>query len=191
MAMSYQKIEETVAVSNIEITSIGPEARVYPLKNTNLFLPESASEYATEGVVGLKSGSTSTAGACLVLAKRERGGNLIISVVLGSELAYDETGLIAVDERWNDMRSILTAIDQSFAWLNPESSNDVPGLMDEMAAWQVSLEDDSGLLVSSDQKTQVSYRIELKPEGPSESEAGRVLFFAGPDQIGERPLIFR
>lgn len=191
MAMGYRKIAETVSVSSIEITSVGPEARVYPLTNTNLFLPESGSDYASDNVIGLKSGSTSTAGACLVIAKRERGGNLVIAVVLGSSLSYDEAGMIAVDGRWDDMRSIIDAVEDSYAWVNPESNNDVPGLMDEMAAWQVTLKDDSGLLISREQRGTISYRMELLPEGPPESDAGRVLFFAGPDQIGERPLIFR
>jgi hypothetical protein len=142
-------------------------------------------------VVGLKSGSTSTAGACLVLAKRERGGNLIIAVVLGSELAYDAGGIISVDQRWEDMRSILNSVEGSFLWLNPESDRDVPGLMNEMAAWQVTLQDDSGILIDPDLRSSLRYQLELLPEGPAESDAGRVLFFAGPDLVAERPLIFR
>ncbi len=191
MAMRYRKIAETVSVSSIEISALNPADRVYPLRNTNQFLPEAESEYATDGIVGLKSGSTEAAGACLVLAKRERGGNLIIAVVLGSELAYDEAGMIATDGRWDDMRAILTSISETYAWINPESENDVPGLANEMAAWQVALKEDSGLIVPRERRAEVTYRLELLPEGPSESDAGRVLFFAGTDPIGERPLIFR
>jgi serine-type D-Ala-D-Ala carboxypeptidase (penicillin-binding protein 5/6) len=191
LAMSYDSIAATVSQSTAEITSVGPEARVYSLHNTNLFLEGSAAEFATEGVVGLKSGSTSTAGACLVLAKRERGGNLIIAVVLGSELAYDAEGIISVDQRWEDMRSILNSVEGSFLWLNPESDRDVPGLMNEMAAWQVTLQDDSGILIDPDLRSSLRYQLELLPEGPAESDAGRVLFFAGPDLVAERPLIFR
>ena len=114
-----------------------------------------------------------------------------IAVVLGSELSYDAQGLISVDGRWDDMRAILDSIEGTFAWLNPESNNDVPGLVDEMAAWQVSLKDDSGILVDRDARKDIRYQLVLLPQGPAEAEAGRVLFFAGSDQIAERPLIFR
>lgn len=191
LAMSYRTIAEVVSQPTAEITSVGPEARLYSVRNTNLFLEGAETDFASEGVVGLKSGSTPEAGACLVLAKRERGGNLIIAVVLGSTLSYDEQGLIAADGRWDDMRSILGSVAETFAWLNPESNNDVPGLLDEMSAWQVSLKNDSGIIVERERRDSVRYQLELLPQGPAESDAGRVLFFAGPDLIAERPLIFR
>jgi D-alanyl-D-alanine carboxypeptidase (penicillin-binding protein 5/6) len=191
LAMGYDAIAEVVSQSAAEITSIGPEARLYSVRSTNLFLPESGTEFATEGVVGLKTGSTSQAGGNLVLAKRERGGNLVIAVVLGSEISYDEQGLIATDGRWQDMRAVLDSVGSQFAWLNPESDNDVPGLKNEMAAWEVRLRDDSAILIPREQWSDIRYQLELLPEGPTESEAGRVLFFAGPDVIAERPLIFR
>jgi hypothetical protein len=89
------------------------------------------------------------------------------------------------------MRSILNSVEGSFLWLNPESDRDVPGLMTEMAAWQVTLQDDSGILIDPDLRSSLRYQLELLPEGPAESDAGRVLFFAGPDLVAERPLIFR
>jgi D-alanyl-D-alanine carboxypeptidase (penicillin-binding protein 5/6) len=192
LAMEYEEIAGIVSLATAEVVSVGPEAHAMSLQNTNKFLPDSGSEYATEGVVGLKSGSTTKAGACLVLAERERGGNLIIAVVLGSQLTYnEETNMIEVDARWDDMQSVLGSVDDTFAWLNPESNNDVPGLKDEMSAWQVSLVDDSALIVPDDQSEAITYRIELKAIGPSKSDAGRVLFFAGSQQIAERPLVFR
>jgi D-alanyl-D-alanine carboxypeptidase (penicillin-binding protein 5/6) len=191
LAMSYDTVAEIVSQATAEVTSVGPEARLYALRNTNQFLPGSGTDFATENVVGLKSGSTTAAGACLVLAKHERGGNLVIAVVLGSEISYDAEGLIESDGRWQDMRAVLDAVEGQFAWLNPESDNDVPGLKNEMAAWQVRLEDDSAVLVPSAQRSDIRYQIELLPEGPTESAAGRVLFFAGSDVIAERPLIFR
>jgi len=67
----------------------------------------------------------------------------------------------------------------------------VPGLIDEMSAWQVSLKDDSGILVDRSIRKEIRYQLELQPQGPAKSDAGRVLFFAGADQIAERPLVFR
>ena len=192
MAMTYEKIEETVSQYRATVTSIGPEARVYELKNTNLLLETADdSEYATDGVIGLKSGSTEQAGACLVLAKRQRGGNLVIGVVLGSELTYDEAGLIATDGRWEDMQAIIGSIDDEFAWLNPESMRDVPGLLDELSAWQVGLEDDSSIVVARDLAESIRYQLELTGLASAGDTAGRVLFFAGSDLIDERPLVAR
>ena len=192
MAMSYDKVEETVSLYRATVTSVGPEARVYELKNTNLLLETADdTELATEGVVGLKSGSTERAGACLVLAKRQRGGNLVIGVVLGSDLAYDEAGFVSVDGRWDDMRAIIGSIDDEFAWLNPESMRDVPGLFDELSAWQVRLQDDSSVVVARELAESIRYQLELAPQGSTQESAGRVLFFAGPDMIDERPLVSR
>jgi D-alanyl-D-alanine carboxypeptidase (penicillin-binding protein 5/6) len=191
MAMGYKVIAQTVSQTKADITSVGPEARLYSLVNTNKFLEGAESPYATQGVVGLKTGSTEQAGGNLVLAKRERGGNLMIAVVLGSDLSYDAQGMVEVDSRWDDMQAILGSVEGTFAWLNPESNNDMPGLMNEMAAWQVTLKDDSGILVDRTQRSDVRYQLELMPQGPAKSDAGRVLFFAGPDLIAERPLIFR
>jgi D-alanyl-D-alanine carboxypeptidase len=192
MAMSYDKIEETVSLYRATVTSVGPEARVYELKNTNLLLETADdTELATEGVVGLKSGSTERAGACLVLAKRQRGGNLVIGVVLGSDLAYDEAGFVSVDGRWDDMRAIIGSIDDEFAWLNPESMRDVPGLLDELSAWQVRLQDDSSVVVARELAESIRYQLELAPQDSTQESAGRVLFFAGPDMIDERPLVSR
>jgi D-alanyl-D-alanine carboxypeptidase (penicillin-binding protein 5/6) len=191
LAMGYKVIAQTVSMTKADITSVGPEARVYPLVNTNKFLQGAESPYATQGVVGLKTGSTEQAGGNLVLAKRERGGNLMIAVVLGSDLSYDAQGMVEVDGRWDDMQAILSSVEDTFAWLNPESNNDMPGLLNEMAAWQVTLKDDSGILVDRTQRADVRYQLELMPQGPAKSDAGRVLFFAGPDLIAERPLIFR
>lgn len=189
MAMEYEMIEETVSQASAVITSVGQPSQTYELTNTNLLLETGETELATEGVVGLKSGSTERAGACLVLAKRQRGGNLVIAVVLGSELAYDEAGFVSVDGRWDDMSAILGSINDEFAWLNPDSMRDVPGLRDELSAWQVRLEDDSSIVVASELASDVRYRLELAPTGSTADSAGRVLFFAGPEMIDERPLV--
>jgi hypothetical protein len=89
------------------------------------------------------------------------------------------------------MKAVLGSVESGFAWLNPESTNDVPGLKNEMAAWQVKLHDDSGLVIPMGEKRNLSYRLELKPAGPAKADAGRVLFFAGSDQIAERELVFQ
>ena len=67
-----------------------------------------------------------------------------------------------------------------FAWLNPESSNDVPGLKDEMSAWQVQFKDDSAILVARGARESIRYQLELLPEGPSKSKPAACYSSPGP-----------
>jgi len=62
-------------------------------KNSNLLLHED-SEYYTQSAVGLKTGSTQNAGACLIsLFEQEDGSYLIVGVLgsIGNEQRYDDT----------------------------------------------------------------------------------------------------
>lgn len=191
LAMEYDTIEKTVSLASAVITSVGQPAQTYELSNTNLLLETGITELATDGVVGLKSGSTERAGACLVLAKRQRGGNLLIGVVLGSDISYDDQGFVSIDGRWEDMLAVIGSVDDEYAWLNPDSDRDVPGLFDELSAWQVRLEDDSSVVVARELIDSIRYQLELAPAAATEGPAGRVLFFAGSELIAERPLTSR
>lgn len=69
-----------VAMPKAEVRVGGPHARTLQLTNTNELL-------ATEGVFGVKTGTTPLAGQCLVVAYRT-GSQTQIAVVLGSEDRY-------------------------------------------------------------------------------------------------------
>lgn len=72
--------------------------------NTNAMLGE-------DGVVGIKTGSTGSAGGCVVLARRASSGEVIVLTLLGSDLAYNELNQIVTDARWDDARLLFAAID--------------------------------------------------------------------------------
>jgi D-alanyl-D-alanine carboxypeptidase len=139
----------------------------------------------TEGVHGVKTGGTSEAGACLVLATWKKGGNHIITVVLGSDIGYDDQGYVNLDKRYDDAKAILAAIDNSYDWLDPN----VAGLGDELAAWQVSLSNKAKVVVRKSQEQPLRYLLQLGPAGKPNAQVGQVLFFVGSEQVAARPVV--
>ena len=197
-AMRNKTISSIVDQTQLDVTSVGPEARVYldpltggPKLNSNHLL-EGGTE-PMDGVHGLKTGTTPEGGANLVVAKWSPGGNRIIAVVMGSEIRYDELGaqVEGSDRRYDDMRTVLSAVESSYTWVDPAEEEQLPGLADELAAWQVQLRNGSAIVVAADASAPVTYRLELVPPGGEEKTAGRVLFFAGSDLLAERPLTYR
>ncbi len=165
------------------IASLGTPPHEYALRTTNQLLGE-------EGIHGVKTGSLPQAGACLVAAKYMHGRNRVIVVILGSEFAYNENGMIdpESDLRWTDAHAIFEALERDFRWLSPADPNDLPGLSDELAAWQVTLKDQSAIVIPASQAGAFRYRLKLGPEGVPDQPIGSLLFFLGTTQIAERPL---
>jgi D-alanyl-D-alanine carboxypeptidase len=180
-ALKRPVIAEIVAQRSLQTVIEGPNRREVTLENTNQLLDDGA-------IHGVKTGSTSEAGACLVLAKWEHGTNRVITVVLGSDLAYDDEGFITNDKRWDDTRALLKAIEREVTWIAPSEPDEVPGLHDELAAWQVVLKDDSAILVPADHVRSLRYLLQLGPAGKPNSQVGYVLFFVGSEKIAERPV---
>ena len=86
-AMQYETFRKVVSTSHYTIEA-EPEYNVVrrELANTNYLLPDldlDGKVYTYEGVVGVKTGTTSNAGACLVTAAKKDGTDLI-TVVLGA-----------------------------------------------------------------------------------------------------------
>jgi D-alanyl-D-alanine carboxypeptidase (penicillin-binding protein 5/6) len=179
--MENRTIREVVRTESIDVTSVGPEQRVLTLVNYNGLLGQN-------GVHGVKTGSTEAAGGCLVIASWTHGRNRVITVILGSTLAYDENSLITVDARWDDMTSLLSALDRDYQWIAPAESAEVPGLREELAAWQVELREPASVVVPSGDVEGFRYRLKLGPPQEPKSQVGVVLFFVGSEQIAERPV---
>jgi D-alanyl-D-alanine carboxypeptidase (penicillin-binding protein 5/6) len=64
----------------------------------------------TDGVIGVKTGSTESAGGCVVFAREGAGGEMQIIALLGSDLAYD-ANIIVLDRRWDDARALFALLD--------------------------------------------------------------------------------
>ncbi len=174
-------LAEIVSTPDVTLVSRGDDASELYVMSTNKLLG------VDDSVIGVKTGSTVAAGGCLVIATTE-GDNTVITVVLGSDLVYGgETGYL-VDERWNDIDTILREMDQDYRWTSLDESPGLAGLSAELAAWNVRLGSESAIPTPVD-AGELRYRLELGPEGEPESEVGRVLFFAGSTLIAERSVL--
>jgi D-alanyl-D-alanine carboxypeptidase len=180
-ALKKSVISESVRQISVPTVIEGPNRREVTLQNTNTLLDG-------EAIHGVKTGSTGDAGACLILAKWERGTNRVITVVLGSDLAYNIEGFITTDKRWDDTEAVLGAIERDVRWVAPSDPAAVPGLHEEMAAWQVALKDDSAILVPADRAETLRYLLQLGPAGEPNSQVGLVVFFVGSEKIAEKPV---
>lgn len=195
--MRNKVISSIVSQPTLNVTSVGPEVRTYlglggaPLLNSNHLLEGGVQ--SMEGVHGLKTGTTPNGGANLIIAKWSPGGNRIIAVVMGSDIAYGDGGYQVPDSdrRYDDMRAVLKEIEAAYAWVDPNDADALPGLTDELAAWQVELRNSSAIVMPAGVEQPVWYQLELVAPGDEESLAGRVLFFAGSELLAERPLTFR
>jgi D-alanyl-D-alanine carboxypeptidase (penicillin-binding protein 5/6) len=170
-----------VATPQWYITVTEPNARTYTVYNTNQLLGET-------GIIGVKTGSTEAAGACLVIAAAYTDTNRVVIVVLGSQLLYDESGVVSVDARFTDTLNVIRAINATYTWLTPADIANVPGLAQELAAWEVTLGDIGAIVVPSDAIGNITYRLQLGPSGEPGDEVGHVLFFIGEKQIAEFPV---
>jgi D-alanyl-D-alanine carboxypeptidase (penicillin-binding protein 5/6) len=161
----------------------GPDARTVTLTNTNQLLGE-------DGIIGVKTGSTPDAGACLVTGAQFSSSSRVIIVVLGSDLQYDANDRVieGSDSRYVDSLAIIRAIPQAYTWVDLNDPNGITGLAAEAAAWQVGFGPGTELVVPKDKQGDVKYRMVLGPVGKSGDAVGRVLFFIGDKQIADQPV---
>ena len=195
--MRTKAISSIVSQTTLDVTSVGPEARVYldagtsaPKLNSNQLLEGSAD--GVEGVHGLKTGTTPESGANLIVAKWSPGGNRILAVVMGSAIEYDAEGfqVSGSDRRYDDMRAVLAEVEAAYVWVDPTKDDELPGLTAELAAWRVQLRNSSAIVMPAEVRQEIRYQLELAALGGEEEVAGRVLFFAGSELLTERPLTF-
>ena len=166
-----------------EGVTAGPEPRPLAVKNVNQLLLED------EAVLGVKTGATPDAGACLVAARRYADGNRVVSVVLGSTGRFGPEGTLVEDGRWDDTRALFAGLAADYRWLSPTDPELLPGLAEELAVWGVELGPGPALPVPAEGGPELRHRLVLGPEGPPGSEVGRVRFYVGDAPVGERPVV--
>jgi D-alanyl-D-alanine carboxypeptidase (penicillin-binding protein 5/6) len=164
-------------------TTLGSETRSegYPVTTTNALL--------AEGLVnGVKTGTTPSAGGCLVTSFLV-GPNTVVAVVLGSELTETAGGEQDNSARFADTRALLTAVTAEYAWLDPLGSGAVEGLVDELAVWNVASESNALLPVPATKAADVRYRLVLAPPSEPGRPAGEIRFFVGDQMLSARSTI--
>jgi D-alanyl-D-alanine carboxypeptidase (penicillin-binding protein 5/6) len=186
MTFTQRTIRDVIKEPSYVFTYQGPHQREATIETSVLMKKE-----GVDGVVGGKTGTTTEAGACLVLETQERGGNRVITVLLGSSIEFTPEGdrLDETDRRYDDMRAILAKMDEDYQWVDISKDKDVPGLQAEMSVWQVALENDYSIVVRRQDGAAISYLLQLGPEAEPNTEVGRVLFFVDAEQVAERPVV--
>lgn len=102
--MQSRVLTRIVSMSEVTVTSVGPEHRQYELFNTNHLLD-------APGVDGIKTGTTDGAGACLVASSVLEDGRHVIVVVLGSDPDPDDQAGDPIEwPRFADAQAILNQI---------------------------------------------------------------------------------
>lgn len=175
-------LAEIVRTQTWETVSLGPEQRPFLLNNFNSLLAEDPA------TIGVKTGSTPDAGTCLVSARQVGAGNRVVTVVLGCTGRYDENGYLVEDGRWDATRTLVSAMTQDYSWVSLAAPESLPGLNEELAVWRATVDPTIAQPVPTANLSGLRYRLVLGPEGDPGAEVGRIVLFAGPEMIGERPV---
>lgn len=181
-AYAVPEIAQPSSTETYEFTSQGANPRVFTLANTNKMLGE-------DGVTGGKTGTLMESGACLVIVRHE-GDNVIIGVLLGSAIDFDEDQIqiAETDQRFNDMHTILTAMDTDFQWVQPGDA-DFPGLTQELAVWNVRLGDDHAVVLPAASAQSLRYLLQLGPPAQPDTPVGSLLIFSGDQVVAEKQVV--
>ncbi len=179
-AMLNPTFAEIVATVKTDLVSEADPILVYPIATTNDLL--------LEGLVsGVKTGTTSEAGGCLITSSAING-DLILGVILGSATVPDDQGNLKSPARFDDARTILSAIPADYEWIDPTDPATFEGLYQELAAWQAGLKGGTAVVVPIARRDELRYRIVLGPPGSPDAEVGKVVFLVGNDRLSEQPV---
>ena len=181
-AYAFPQVVAASSAKTYEFTSQGANPRVFTLINTNKMLGE-------DGVVGGKTGTLMESLACLVVL-RNQGDNMVIGVVLGSDIEFgeDQVQLEDTDHRFDDMHTILSAMDQDYRWVQP-SDEDFPGLTQELEVWNVRLDDAGAIVLPANSFDSLRYLLQLGPPAQPDTPVGTLLFFSGDQVVAEKQVV--
>ncbi|MEZ4529866.1 MAG: hypothetical protein R2855_02445 [Thermomicrobiales bacterium] len=141
-------------------------------------------------MIGGKTGTLMESGACLVVLLDEGNGNMVIGVVLGSDIEFDEdqVQIAETDMRFDDMSTVIGAMNESYRWVQPGDAA-FPGLTQELAVWNVRLGDDHAIVLPSASADSLRYLLQLGPPAEPDAPVGTVLFFSGDTVVATRPVL--
>lgn len=182
-AYAVPMVEQASSNATYTFATQGANPREMTLTNTNKMLGQ-------DGVIAGKTGTLMEAGACLVVLLDQGDGNMVIGVVLGSDIEFDaaQVQIAETDQRFNDMSSIIGAMNQDFRWVKP-GDTEFPGLTQELAVWNVRLGDDHALVLPATDAASLRYLLQLGPPAEIDTPVGTVLFFNGDQVVAERQVL--
>lgn len=181
-AYAVPEIATASGAKTYEFTSQGANPRVFTLTNTNKLLGE-------DGVVAGKTGTLMESLACLVVMRYE-GDNMIIGVVLGSDIDFDDQQIQIpeTDHRFEDMSAILADMSEQFRWVQPGDQS-FPGLTEELAVWDVRLSDDNAIVLPAEHANSLRYLLQLGPPAQPDMPVGSLLIFSGEQVVAEKAVV--
>jgi hypothetical protein len=86
------------------------------------------------------------------------------------------------------MSTLLSDMDQQYRWVQP-GDQDFPGLMQELAVWDVRLGDDSAIVLPTANAASLRYLLQLGPPAQPDSPVGSLLIFSGDQVVGEKQVV--
>lgn len=125
--------------------------------------------------VGGKTGTTEAAGQCLVNVVR-RGDHTIVTVVLGSQDRYLDTG------------SLLEDIGNRFRFVVFGAGTQMPGVTDDLAARGLHFPFRRTVIMTPQQAESLDYELELTGNRSVIGKAGVVVFKLGDREVSRLPV---
>jgi D-alanyl-D-alanine carboxypeptidase (penicillin-binding protein 5/6) len=142
-----------------------------------------------EGLVnGVKTGSTPLAGGCLATSF-DLGPGQIVTVVLGSEFTEDAEGFPDYSQRFADTRTLMSAAESDYVWLDLSSPDTLEGLTEELAVWDVALPEQIQLPVPVQDTSKLRYRLRLGPPDGGNGTAGELQVYVGDALLLSQPTV--
>ena len=165
--------------------SVGPENREYAKDST-------LAPYLTNGIIGGKTGSEELAGGNVSAIREVNGGtNKIVIVVMGATLVSDDPNTEAnegIDTRWDDVNTLIAAMDSQFTWTNPAENGVIPGLTEQMMVWDVTLKDPPFIPVPHSGEVNIAFQMQVGPVVETGEPAGTLHLYFGQVPVGDLPL---
>ena len=142
-----------------------------------------------EGLVnGVKTGSTPNAGGCLATSF-DVGPGQIVAVVLGSSFTEDAEGFPNYSQRFADTRSLMSAAEEDYVWLDLTAPETLQGLTEELAVWEVALPEQLQVPVPVQDTAQLRYRLRLGPPDSADGTAGELQVYVVDALLLSRPTV--
>jgi D-alanyl-D-alanine carboxypeptidase (penicillin-binding protein 5/6) len=142
-----------------------------------------------EGLVnGVKTGSTPQAGGCLATSF-DLGPGKIVAVVLGSKFTEDAEGVPDYSQRFDDTRTLMSAAESDYVWLDLAAPGTLEGLTEELAVWNVALPEQIQVPVPAQDSSQLRYRLRLGPPDSTDGASGELQVYVGDALLLSQPTV--
>ena len=165
-----------------QFTSVGPESRLYAKDST-------LQPYLTNGIIGGKTGSETLAGGNVAAIREVNGGaNRVVIVVMGSTLEWDEAGMVTSDTRWDDVNTVISAMDSQFSWTDPSAAGVIPGLSEQLLVWDVTFQSPPAIPVPTAGEVTIGFQMQVGPVVETGEPAGTLFLYYGETPVGDLPL---